>query len=1237
MTVLRGNGVLLKTGWAAAWLAVVLLVLPAFGSIEPFSGQAVAQQKPVSPPGLLSAAHAALEGGANCAKCHSSGVQVKSEACLACHPAIAGRIAAKKGVHRDVAGDCEVCHVEHKGRDADLRPLDRSGFDHKGETGFALDGRMAVPPLNCASCHKTRSFLALKPECQSCHTDPHQGAMDAPCASCHNPKGWTNAARSFHEKTMFPLTGRHLSVPCASCHLNGVVKDTPRRCYDCHWIRRQDDRYQTRLGNTCEDCHRPTSWTDVQWDHGARTGLVLNAPHRTVRCDTCHKDRIFKGTSQDCYSCHRKDFEATRDPDHRAAGFPTTCAICHSPSQSSFHQATFNHTSIYPLVGIHAAQACAECHKGGLYQGTSRDCYGCHKANYDKTKEPNHAAAGFPTTCEACHRQTDSSFDQGSFNHGSVFQLVGVHAAQSCAECHKSGLYRGTPRDCFGCHKANYDQTKNPNHAAAGFPTTCETCHKPTDGSFSQGSFNHGASFQLVGQHGSRPCSACHVSGVYKGTSRDCYGCHRSNYDRTTNPNHPAAGFPTTCEVCHKPTDASFNQGNFNHGAALPARRATCLPAVRRLPRQRDLSGHAERLLRLPQGELRPDDESESCSGGIPDDLRGLPQALGLDVQSGPLQPRRRFSAGRPPCVPALRRLPRQRDLSRHAERLLWLPQAELRQDDEPESCRGEFSDDLRSLPSSHGHVVSAGHVQPYVFSHADGEQRLFFVPYEPVEFQSLHLHHLPHPQLDGFPSFGRERLCVQFDQLLQLPSAREGIMKRLISAILGTIVLAASAAAAAKPFNGRVSFYATGASSIYDQGRSLSYTELILTLTLRSTEVEKDGLEYGFDARGAGYPASDNRSGRLSLYDGFVGAKIGGGLFLLRAGQMWLNDLGALGSVAGGLVEFRLPTRMFLGKLRAGLFYGYEPKILEIGYVDGVTKYGGYLAVDGEGARRHVLGYVALRNSSLSERSVLLFNNYLPIGKSFFLYQAAEYDLRGSLGTGAGQLTYFFANARYSPVSFLELQGTFHRGLSIDTRSISLNRLNGRPIDQRTAEGFLYESFGGRLTVSASNSDPRLRGVFARQNQLRRRAERPVELRVLRFEPFQDRVRSERIGLENEVRGGFVLRFLVRLPRPQHFPVSLRRRILLLGGFRLSADGQRRIPDRQLSPHPALRLLDDLEHPPDRVPAAHGRADAGRPVQGVPGTRRPQLSVLTRPAKGNRPAPRWAEPGFLPSAPNML
>ena len=265
---------------------------------------------------------------------------------------------------------------------------------------------------------------------------------------------------------------------------------------------------------------------------------------------------------------------------------------------------------------MHAAQSCSECHKSGLYRGTSRDCFGCHKTNYDQTKNPNHAAAGFPTTCETCHKPTDASFNQGSFNHGAAFQLVGQHGSRPCSACHVSGIYKGTSRDCFGCHKANYDQTKNPNHPAAGFPTTCEVCHKPSDASFNQGSFN-GAAFQLVGQHASRPCSACHVNGIYRGTPNTCFGCHKPNYDKTTNPNHPAAGFPMTCEVCHKPSDASFNQGRFNHGPAFQLVGPACVPALRRLPRQRDYRGTPNCRSRPPQAELRQDDESEPSGGRL--------------------------------------------------------------------------------------------------------------------------------------------------------------------------------------------------------------------------------------------------------------------------------------------------------------------------------------------------------------------------------------------------------------------------------------------------------------------------------------------------------------------------------------------------------------------------------------------------------------------------------------------
>jgi hypothetical protein len=289
----------------------------------------------------------------------------------------------------------------------------------------------------------------------------------------------------------------------------------------------------------------------------------------------------------------------------------------------------------------------------------------------------------------------------------------------------------------------------------------------------------------------------------------------------------------------------------------------------------------------------------------------------------------------------------------------------------------------------------------------------------------------------------------------------------------------AVGASGAAKSWYGRVSLYGQAAASNYDQGGNVFFSDTVMTFTFRSAETGKDGLEYGLDVRGASYPSAEERNPRLSIYDGFAGAWFGQGHFHVRLGQMWLNELGSLGSIGGGQLECRSGTIPTLGRFRFGVFGGAEPKILEAGYVSGVSKFGAYVALDGDAARRHVLSYVSLRDSGLTERSVILFNNYLPLGRKFFLYQAAEYDLLGPSGQGSGHLTYFFANARYSPAAAVELQATYHRGLSFDTRSITDDRLNGRPLDQRALEGYLYESVGGRLTLNVV-SGVRIYGGYA-------------------------------------------------------------------------------------------------------------------------------------------------------------
>ena len=273
----------------------------------------------------------------------------------------------------------------------------------------------------------------------------------------------------------------------------------------------------------------------------------------------------------------------------------------------------------------------------------------------------------------------------------------------------------------------------------------------------------------------------------------------------------------------------------------------------------------------------------------------------------------------------------------------------------------------------------------------------------------------------------------------------------------------------AAIPRWARVSFYANVASTTGADGSSSSFSELVTNVAAQSAQHSGNGFEYGLDARFGAYPSTDDRDPRTSVYDAFVAQRLMDGRLLVKAGQMWLNDLGGLGSVGGALVEVRQSADTTRLRWRAGGFGGVEPEIMDVGYVSGVKKFGGYFALEGNGAQRSVVGYINVRNEDLTERSVLSFTNYIPVQQSVFIYQAAEVDLTGPGGEGSGGLTYFFVNARVAPTKRADIQATYHRGRSIDARSITDDLLNGRPVPAKTLDGFLYESVGARLTVEVA------------------------------------------------------------------------------------------------------------------------------------------------------------------------
>ncbi len=274
------------------------------------------------------------------------------------------------------------------------------------------------------------------------------------------------------------------------------------------------------------------------------------------------------------------------------------------------------------------------------------------------------------------------------------------------------------------------------------------------------------------------------------------------------------------------------------------------------------------------------------------------------------------------------------------------------------------------------------------------------------------------------------------------------------------------SASSKPRPWS-RVSFFTNSSQITVNDGDTRSFAELSTAFSYQLPDMDERGADYGIDVRYATFRGV-SRPDRVSLYEAFAGARLAGGT-RFRIGHVWLNDLGSLGSLAGGLFEYRQPrARPEGGRFRAGAFAGLEPNILDTGYAPHVKKYGAYAGFDGANARRHSAGYVLVRNGPLTERSVVTANNFLPVGKKLFVYQAAEYNLVQPAGMAKGGLAYLLTNARVTPRDRLELQVNYNRGRSIDARGLGEDVLNGRPIAQSAVDGLLYESIGGRATVEA-------------------------------------------------------------------------------------------------------------------------------------------------------------------------
>jgi Cytochrome c7 and related cytochrome c len=261
----------------------------------------------------------------------------------------------------------------------------------------------------------------------------------------------------------------------------------------------------------------------------------------------------------------------TRSP-HGPLAIP--CENCHTATAWRPIKAVpeFDHNKTkYPLRGMHEKVQCTQCHVKPVFTDVGKNCQDCHDDIHRRQ---------MGTNCAQCHTvQGWNIAVQQVKDHQNRFPLLGAHAAVQCEDCHKSaavGQFQGLSTACISCHQKDLQQTVTaggtvPNHIAAQFPTTCETCHNFD--SWLGATVNHAAppiNFPLTNGHANVPCASCHVGGNYnlQIAATDCghAGCHLTTWQQTTNPAHTAAPtvFPiATCSNCHN--TVSWQNANFNH------------------------------------------------------------------------------------------------------------------------------------------------------------------------------------------------------------------------------------------------------------------------------------------------------------------------------------------------------------------------------------------------------------------------------------------------------------------------------------------------------------------------------------------------------------------------------------------------------------------------------------------------------------------------------------------------
>jgi len=507
----------------------------------------------------LKDAHLKIE----CAKCHLPKVKFRDAAknCVGCH-----KKDDDKNGHKGSLGDkCEDCHTVKKWKD--------TFFDHD-KTEFALRDAHADPKVQCKDCHPNNHFKNTPLTCFACHKkddegkNGHHGKYGQKCETCHTEKKWTTIKFDHDRDTKYPLRFKHhdAKVKCNDCHTGDLYKDKLKtECIACH---KKDDKHKGSEGNQCEKCHSERSWKETHdFDHD-KTKFPLKGKHADpkVKCEDCHKTKVYTEVQSNCYACHKADDDGKNG--HHAR-YGQKCETCHGEKDWKTIKFDHDRDTKYPLLGKHRSTKCYDCHTGDLYRDKLQtSCLACHrKDDKHKGKEGER--------CEECHVEQDWKTTKSKFDHGlTAFPLLGKHVKVDCAKCHKTLEFKDAKRACVSCHDKD-DQHKR------RLGSLCEDCHNAV--SWKRWDFEHDrrTRFKLDGAHTKIDCYACHRQPIqgHALLPMSCIACHE-------NDDAHSGSFGRQCERCH--VTSEWRTVKARMGAwRLPQLAALLLPAMPALWAQR--------------------------------------------------------------------------------------------------------------------------------------------------------------------------------------------------------------------------------------------------------------------------------------------------------------------------------------------------------------------------------------------------------------------------------------------------------------------------------------------------------------------------------------------------------------------------------------------------------------------------------------------------------------------------